>query len=199
MPQLLTCSSQLLFLLYFISLPCDLRRGKKTRKTSWLMVYGHSETAVIGVTLSTCAFAIADRMFSFPPATTVQASGMLGAESCLGAAGPAPTGRTALFALSRYFSAILTVDIWTYFGGCVAAAPKPVPTGLLSLWPVSLPGSQAGGCSLYSANTCPVHPRFSYLWGALLSVRIPMSKLGSVLETGGRRAGCEPTEEVPCF
>lgn len=75
------------------------------------MVYGHSETAVIGVTLSTCTLAIADRVFLFLPAVTVQASGTLGAKSCLSVAGTALTGRTALFALSRYFSATLTVDI----------------------------------------------------------------------------------------
>jgi len=72
-------------------------RGGKNRKTSWPMVYGHSETAVIGVTLSTCAFAIADRMFSCPPTVTVQASSTLSAESCLGVAGTALTGRAALF------------------------------------------------------------------------------------------------------
>lgn len=75
------------------------------------MVYGHSEAAVIGVALSTCTLAIADRVFSFLPAGTVQASGTLGAESCLGVAGTALTGRTALFALLRYLSATLTVDI----------------------------------------------------------------------------------------
>lgn len=67
------------------------------------MVYGHSEAAVIGVALSTCTLAIADRVLSFLPA--------LGAESCLGVAGTALTGRTALFALLRYLSATLTVDI----------------------------------------------------------------------------------------
>lgn len=86
-------------------------RGEKTRKTSWLMVYGHSEAAVIGVALSSCTLAIADRVFSFLPTVTVQASGTLGAESCLGVAATALTGRTALFVLSRYLSATLTVDV----------------------------------------------------------------------------------------
>lgn len=83
MPQLLTCSSQLFFLLYFTSSPCDLQRGKKPRKTSWPMVYGHSETAVMGVTPSACALAIADGTFSLPPAVAGPAGSILGAEGCL--------------------------------------------------------------------------------------------------------------------
>lgn len=42
------------------------------KKPSWLMAYGHSETAVIEVTPSTQTFAVARSVFSFPPPVTVQ-------------------------------------------------------------------------------------------------------------------------------
>lgn len=100
--------------------------------------------------------------------------------AALGAAGTAPTGRTALFALSPYFSATLAVDVRTYFGGCVAAAPKPVPTGA-----GRLPGSQAEGCSPCLGYASPEHPYFSDLGGSLLSISLSVSKVGDWRQKGG--------------
>lgn len=87
------------------------------------MVYGHSETVVIGVTWGACACS---------PSFHCDGAGQQHARcrDLPGHGSSALTERAALLALSRYSSAALTVDIWTYFGGCVAAIPKPVPTGL---------------------------------------------------------------------
>lgn len=95
---------------FFMSFPDPgIYRGERNRKRPWPMVYGHSEAAVTRVTLSSCALAIAVDTFSFLPTTSVQASSRPAAESCLSRAGTAPTGRTALFALSGCFPATLTV------------------------------------------------------------------------------------------
>lgn len=125
MPQLLNCFFQPFFLLYLILFSsylifCDLQRGKK-RKPSWPMVHSHSDPAVFRVT---------DVLLLSCPVVWAGRPAALGAESYQDVADPIFTGRMTLFPLSWSFSAMLTVEIWTYSGGYVGA----VPTGL---WPVT--------------------------------------------------------------
>lgn len=174
MPQLLNCSSQLFFLLYLILFSsyfifCDLQRGK----TCWPMVQSHSDPAVIRVT---------DVLLFSCPVTWVGRSAALGAESyqyvqtlpwpgelhCL------PFHDNFLQCSQLKFEHILEGVLELHLSLC-----------LLSLWPGSLPGSHREGCSLQSMNIYPVHPCFSELWGALLSARTPLRKLG-ILEMEGR-------------
>lgn len=185
MPQLLTCSSQLFFLLCFVSSPCDLQRWGKKQKTilaNGLWPFRNSGHRGHPEHLCPCT---SRWMFSCQAALAVQASNTLGAETCRAVTGTAPTGRTALFCPFTIIFSKLTLK--TYFG---AFAYQPVCLSDLGARLRSAPPVQGMHVQCILPSVICEHP---------FSVRIPMSKLGSVLVTGGRRECCEPTGEVSFF
>lgn len=123
-PQLHNCFFQTFLLLYLILFSSffifwDLQKEKKHKN---ILASGSQPFWSSSHQGHQCPSALLLVVWAGKPAA-------LGAENYQDVADPIFTGRTALFALSWSFSAMLTVEIWIYSGGCVG----PVPTGLLSL------------------------------------------------------------------